>query len=114
MMATLDVEHERVLDALDVALELTHDMQAAYIQADPSERRLLNQAFFERIEVVDEKVVGFRFADPFGLLLGQPEDHQDGDLFDRWSESWNLGQQECITARQSENGSAEAKPATPY
>lgn len=40
-----------MLDALDAALDLTEDMQTAYSHANPNERRLFNQAFFERIEI---------------------------------------------------------------
>jgi hypothetical protein len=73
---------------LEPALGLLDDLQIAYIQAEPNERRLLNQAFFERIELVDEKVVGFRFADPFGLLLGQPPVNEDGG--DDWMGRWRI------------------------
>jgi site-specific DNA recombinase len=113
-IATLDVEHQRVLEGLDAAIELLQDMQLAYLQAEPNERRLLNQAFFERIEVVDEKVVGFRFADPFGLLLGQPQEKEDGeDFFGRWSECWNLGHKETVSAGEPDNGATEAKTTDP-
>ncbi len=65
----LSLGHEKVLDALDVALALTDDMQAAYCQASPQERRLLNQAFFERLEIDKEEVVGDQVAEPFDRLL---------------------------------------------
>jgi hypothetical protein len=45
-------------------------MQAAYCQAKSSERRLLNQAFFERIEIADEEGVGYKLAAPFDQLKG--------------------------------------------
>jgi len=113
-IATLDVEHRRVLDGLDVALKLLEDMQTAYVQAEPNERRLLNQAFFERIEVVDEKVVGFRFADPFGLLLGQPKENESADdFFGRWSESWNIASEELVSTSDADTGSVEAKTSDP-
>jgi site-specific DNA recombinase len=65
----LSLGHERVLDALDVALALTDNMQAAYCQASPQERRLLNQAFFERLEIDKEEVAGDQLAEPFADLL---------------------------------------------
>jgi site-specific DNA recombinase len=87
----LSVEHERVLDSLDVALGMLDSMQAAYCQATPNERRLLNQAFFERLEISDEEVVGYRFAEPFDQLHGQPPAEEDGEaaLRDRLAGGWN-------------------------
>jgi site-specific DNA recombinase len=64
----LSVKHEQVLDALDDALALTDDIQMAYIQARPQERRLLNQAFFERLEIDAEDVAGDQRAEPFADL----------------------------------------------
>jgi len=40
-----------------------------YLQADSRERRLLNQAFFERIEIDSEKVSGCELAAPFAQLV---------------------------------------------
>ena len=72
-MDSLDVEYDRVLKVLDLALSLTDNIQAAYIQADPQERRLLNQGRFERLEIDHEEVVATQLADPFAQLrsLGQ-------------------------------------------
>ena len=53
----LDFEQDRVLAALDQALELTIDIQRAYLAANPQERRLLNQGFFKRLEIYEEEVV---------------------------------------------------------
>ena len=39
-----------------IALQLTDNTQAAYLQGDSTERRLLNQAFFERIEIDAEEI----------------------------------------------------------
>ena len=49
--------HE-IEDALDEALALLDAPGAAYLRATPTERRMLNQAIFERIYVVDDRVVG--------------------------------------------------------
>jgi site-specific DNA recombinase len=64
----LSFKHEQVLEALDDALALTDDIQRAYIQAAPQERRLLNQAFFERLEIDAEDVSGDVKAEPFADL----------------------------------------------
>ena len=47
-------------------------MQTAYRQAGPNERRLFNQAFFERLEISEEEVVGSDLAEPFDRLR-EPE-----------------------------------------
>jgi site-specific DNA recombinase len=65
---TLDVEYDQVLNALDLALDLTADIQAAYRQAGAQERRLLNQGLFERLEIDSEEVVGGQLAEPFAQL----------------------------------------------
>jgi len=54
-----------------VALSLTEDIQAASRRADPTERRLFNQAFFERLEIDSEEVSGQQLAEPFAQLLAQ-------------------------------------------
>ena len=76
-MAGLDVEYDRVLKTLDLALSLTDNIQAAYVQAGPQERRLLNQGRFSRIEIDREEVVGAQLAEPFDQLhhLGQGWDN---------------------------------------
>jgi site-specific DNA recombinase len=64
----LSVDHGRILDALEAALSLTEDMERAYVAAKPQERRLLNQAFFKRLEIDAEEVVGYELAEPFASL----------------------------------------------
>ena len=66
----LSVDHGRVLDALEDALTLTEDMERVYLAASPQERRLLNQAFFKKLEVDAEEVVGYELAEPFASLRG--------------------------------------------
>ncbi len=65
---SLSVEHDQVLKALDLALAMTDDIQAAYVQAGPQERRLLNQGLFERLEIDGERVVDDQDAEPFDQL----------------------------------------------
>ncbi len=73
----LSIEHEDVLVALDQALELTDDIQRAYMQAGPQERRLFNQGLFERLEIDTEEVATEKLAEPFAQLarLGQNWDN---------------------------------------
>jgi hypothetical protein len=52
------------IEPLDLALELTDNIQAAYLNADPTERRLLNQAFFERIEIDTETATDGQLSGP--------------------------------------------------
>jgi hypothetical protein len=65
----LSFKHERVLEALDTALAMTDDIQQAYVQAGPGERRLFNQGLYERLEISEEEVVGDKVAEPFDRLL---------------------------------------------
>jgi site-specific DNA recombinase len=62
---SLSIAYEQVLRALELALAMTEDVQRAYTQAGPQERRLLNQGLFERIEIDSEEIVGDRPAEPF-------------------------------------------------
>jgi DNA invertase Pin-like site-specific DNA recombinase len=61
----MSFQHEEIMTALDVVLELTEDIQAAYCQAGPNERRLFNQGFFERLEIDSEEVAGEQLQEPF-------------------------------------------------
>jgi hypothetical protein len=64
----LSLEHEDVLTALDQALELTDDIQRAYLLAGPQERRLFNQGLFERLEIDREEIATEELAEPFAQL----------------------------------------------
>jgi DNA invertase Pin-like site-specific DNA recombinase len=59
------LNYDQVLQTLDLALQLTDDIQAAYLQADTAERRLLNQAFYESIEIDNEEITGHTLQQPF-------------------------------------------------
>jgi hypothetical protein len=69
MIKELTVDCEKPLAALDVALALTKDIQAAYRQANPTQRRLFNQAFFERLEVDGVEISDYKLTKPFAQLL---------------------------------------------
>jgi site-specific DNA recombinase len=69
MIGKLTIDREKLLAALDIALSLTKDIQAAYRQADPTQRRLFNQAFFERLEIDGVEISGHKLTAPFMQLL---------------------------------------------
>ena len=71
LIAKLTIDRERLLSALDVALSMTKDIQAAYRQANETQRRLFNQAFFERLEVDAVEITGQTLAEPFAQLLAR-------------------------------------------
>ena len=88
----LSLKHEQVLDSLDLALGMTDDIQRAYWQAGPQERRLFNQAFFERLEIDNEEVVGERLAEPFRQVSLVAPEAAHSDLADwDWSGRGQLG-----------------------
>jgi site-specific DNA recombinase len=68
LLRRFEIKQEVILETLDFALNLTKSIQAAYLQADDVERRLLNQAFFARIEIDSEEVSGHELAAPFAQL----------------------------------------------
>ena len=68
LLRRYQVDHATILETLDLALDLTDNIQAAYLQAAPVERRLINQAFFEAIEIDDEEIAGHALVEPFNHL----------------------------------------------
>lgn len=58
-------------DNLENALRLAENCQAAYQLAGPQVRRLLNQAFFDKLLVDDDGTVRSELAEPFAVLLGE-------------------------------------------
>ena len=85
LLRRYEIKQDAILSTLDTALNLTNNIQAAYLQADDTERRLLNQAFFERIEIDREEISGHTLAAPFaqlaapGLADVAANGGQDGD-----------------------------------
>ena len=67
-LAATEMMFESVEQCLKKAYALIGNLRAAYLEATPRTRRLMNQALFERILVDDEDVVG-DFAKPFDLLM---------------------------------------------
>ncbi len=60
-----EINHQDILETVDHALALTDNIQAAYLKADPIERRLLNQAFFEYLTIDNEEIADQELAAPF-------------------------------------------------
>jgi len=67
-LSATNLEFDRIEECLDKALDYAVNCGRAYLNAGPQERRLLNQAFFERI-VVYEDDVQVELAEPFRTLL---------------------------------------------
>jgi site-specific DNA recombinase len=61
----LSVESERAAGGLGAALALMDDAQASYLRCEDADRRLMNQAFFDRIEIDVEEVAAAAMARPF-------------------------------------------------
>ncbi len=61
----LDVDHRAVLANLEIALEMTTNIQQAYGGADANGRRLFNQAIFRRIWIDDERIDRTELESPF-------------------------------------------------
>jgi site-specific DNA recombinase len=76
ILARLSLHFEDIDETLDLALDLTNDIQAVYIKASSTIRRLLNGAIFEQIRISAEDVVDVVLAEPFRDLLA-------GDLLNR-------------------------------
>jgi site-specific DNA recombinase len=62
----------------DEAVVLATDCYTAYRDASDKQRRLMNQAFFKKVWVTEDGVVGWEYNEPFATLLrahGAPEFH---------------------------------------
>ena len=65
----LDTDHTQILEALEVALGLTENIEAAYRSAGRETRRLFNQAIFDRIWIDIEEVADVELASPMKEIL---------------------------------------------
>jgi len=68
LLSRYQLNEDETKRALETALELTNDIQAAYLNADPLERRLLNQAFFKHLEIDTEDIANDELNPPFAQL----------------------------------------------
>ena len=62
-------DSDRVADTTRRASAWAENCHEAYLQAGPTERKLINQAFFARVLVTEEGVVGWEYNEPFALLM---------------------------------------------
>ena len=75
LLASYAIDHQLIRDTLEHALDLTNNIQHAYENANPTERRLLNQALFERIDISTEDVDHSTLAPPFNHLITHANTH---------------------------------------
>ena|SRR5579862_618933 len=68
LLSRYQLNEEETEKALDTALELTNNIQTAYLNADPLERRLLNQAFFKHLEIDTEEIADDELNPPFAQI----------------------------------------------
>ena len=69
-LTATNVEFDKIEMCLNKALDYAVNCGNAYLYAGPQERRLLNQAFFTRIEVYEDDVQ-VELAEPFETLLSE-------------------------------------------
>lgn len=67
----MSAEFDVIETNLEQAVTLAGNWHDAYLRATPTERRLLNQAIFERLYVDEHGEIVHEYAEPFGLLLGK-------------------------------------------
>lgn len=67
-LSAASIEFDLLEQALKSSLDLAVAAYSAYLRATPSERRLLNQAFFTRI-LVDEDTIEVELAEPFRSIF---------------------------------------------
>ena len=67
----LRTDLERIEAILHLALDLIENCSRAYRLAEPHVKKLFNQVFFERLEVLDDDTVTAQLAEPFSTLLRQ-------------------------------------------
>ena len=87
LKARLDIDLDKASYGIDLCLGLTEDIHRAYLQADGEQRRLFNQAFFERIYIDNEQIGATTLAEPFVTMLDPtlPDLAVEGLLDRAWS-----------------------------
>ena len=70
-LSALSAEFDVVEANLNVAIEFAKHCQQAYLAAEPTVRRLLNQAIFEKLYVYEDREVTSDMSEPFRTLLGE-------------------------------------------
>lgn len=69
-LTAANLEFDKIETCLQKALDYATNCGKAYLHAGPQERRLMNQAFFTRIEVYDDEIRA-ELAEPFRTLLSE-------------------------------------------
>ncbi len=68
-LESFDATATELADYLDAALSLAQDCYEAYRRGTPQQRRMINQAMFERLYIHDDADVDGVLAEPFNALL---------------------------------------------
>ncbi len=67
VIARAGIRYTELREVINQALDLAEDWDKAYLLAGPRVRRLLNQAFFQQIDI-DEDGISFTLSEPFQRL----------------------------------------------
>lgn len=73
-LGQVKVKNDDVLRFLRAALDLLEQVHQPHLDSD-EQRRLLNQAIFERLHIEDEQAVDARYRQPFAALSDAGHDH---------------------------------------
>ena len=68
-IARLTIQGDRAQRGLSAAVALMHDAQTSYLRCEDTDRRLLNQAFFDRIEIDIEDIADVAMTRPFAEIV---------------------------------------------
>ena len=69
LIERLDLGYQDIQATLDLALEIIgEDLCGLYQRADDTIRRLINQAIFKALYIIDEEITGAELAEPFAQL----------------------------------------------
>lgn len=121
LLAAAESTMAEVQAPLEAALELATDPQATYLRATATERRMLNAAFFERIEVgIDGELIDVKLMPVFEAMkawqpsLGEPA---KGRSFGPQVRSWSPQVHCCSKSKpwsaKKRTGFAVASPNRP-
>lgn len=69
VIARSQVRYDELRDVIAQALDLAEDASALYTRADDQVRRLLNQAFFEKVLVQEDDVVDPEYSEPYQRMI---------------------------------------------
>ena len=69
LLAAAEASVERVHEVAVTAAKEAENCHQAYLKAGDHERRLMNQAFFQRVLVTEDGVVKWEYQEPFATLM---------------------------------------------